>query len=125
MHAVAIELHREVGAIIHDEGDTALLADRPQRIGGPDDRLVGDVLQPQLEGRDVAAVEGGAKVVGKDRRMLDAGGRDQIETGHGLPDFRVVYAEPGVPSRAGLGESSHCPGASAWANWRQPSRQEP
>ena len=38
----------------------------------------------QLEGRDVAAVEGGAQFVGEDRRMLDAWRRDQIETGHGF-----------------------------------------
>ena len=69
MHAVAIELHREVGPVVHDEGDVALLADRPQRVGGAGDGVVGDVLQPQLEGRDVAAVEGGAQVVGEDRRM--------------------------------------------------------
>ncbi len=84
MDAVAVELHGEVGPVVHDEGDAALLADRPQRVGGADDRLVGHVLQPQLEGRDVAAVEGGAQFVGEDRGMLDAGRGDEIETGQWL-----------------------------------------
>ena len=79
MDAVAVELHREVGPVVHDEGDVALLADRPQRVGGADDGVVGDVLQAQLEGRDVAAVERGAQFVGKDRRMLHALRRDEIE----------------------------------------------
>ena len=81
MHAVAIELHREVGPVVHEEGDAALLADRPQRVGGAGDRGVVDVLQAKLEGRDVAAVERGAQLVGEDRRMLDALGRDEIEAG--------------------------------------------
>ena len=95
MHAVAVELHREVGPVVHDEGDVALLADRPQRVGGARDRGVVDVLQAQLEGRDVAAVEGGAQLVGEDRRMLDALGRDEIEAGrrsfvgHGLCGLRA------------------------------------
>ena len=72
MHAVAIELHREVGPVVHDEGDVALLADRAQRVGGARDRGVVDVLQAELEGRDIAAVERRAQLVGEDRRMLDA-----------------------------------------------------
>ncbi len=81
MHAVAIELHREIGPVVHEEGDAALLADRAQRVGGAGDRRIIDVLQAELEGRDIAAVERGAQLVGEDRRMLDALGRDEIEAG--------------------------------------------
>ena len=107
MHAVAVEFHRQVWPVVHDQRRVALLADRPQRVGDAGDLVVGNVLQPELESRNVAAVEGGTQFVGEDRRMLDAGGRDEIETGgHGLPDFRVVYAEPGAASRGGRGNPS-------------------
>jgi len=69
MDAVAIELHGEVGPVVHDEGDAALLADRTQRVGRAGDRVVVDVLEAQLEGRDIAAVERAAQFVGEDRRM--------------------------------------------------------
>ena len=55
MHAVAVELHREVGPVVHEEGDAALLADRAQGVGGAGDGGVVDALQTQLEGRDIAA----------------------------------------------------------------------
>ena len=57
MHAVAVELHREVGPVVHEEGHAALLADRPQGVGGAGDGGVVDALQAQLEGRDIAAVQ--------------------------------------------------------------------
>jgi hypothetical protein len=72
MHAVAVELHGEVGPVVHDEGDTALLADRPQGVGGARDGRVVHALQAQLEGRDIATVQRRPEFVGEDCRMLEA-----------------------------------------------------
>src|SRR5229473_599391 len=79
MHAVAVELNREVGPVVHDEGDAALLADRPQGVGGARDGGVVDALQAQLEGRDIAAVQRQPELVGEDRWMLEAFGRNEVE----------------------------------------------
>ena len=79
MHAVAVELHGEVGPVVHDEGHAALLADRPQGVGGARDGGVVHAFQAQLEGRDIAAVQRRPEFVSEDRRMLEAFGRDEIE----------------------------------------------
>ena len=83
MDAVAIELERQIGPVVHDEGDAALLADRPQRVGNAGDRAVVNAFEAQLEGRDIAAVQRGAQIGGEDRRMLDALRRDEIEAAGG------------------------------------------
>src|SRR4029077_18454326 len=80
MHAVAVELYREVGPVVHEEGHAALLADRPQGVGGARDGGVVYALQTQLEGRDIALVECRPEFVREDRRMLDAFGRDEVKT---------------------------------------------
>ena len=48
MDAVAIELGGEVGPVVYDEGDAALLRDRLQNASGAADRRIVDVLQAQL-----------------------------------------------------------------------------
>lgn len=68
MDAVAAGLGRQIGAVVQDEGDVARLGDREQDVDGAADRVVIDILQPQLETGDVAAVKAcssrGAKVAG-------------------------------------------------------------
>jgi hypothetical protein len=79
MHAVAVELYRQVGPVVHEEGHAALLADRAQGVGGARDGGVVYALQPQLKGCDIAAVQRRPEFVGEDRRMLEVFGRDEIE----------------------------------------------
>ena len=57
MHAVAAGRERQIGPVVHQEGDAARLRDRPQHVGGAADRVVVDVLQPQLHAGDVAGIE--------------------------------------------------------------------
>src|SRR5439155_8578333 len=65
MHAVAAELGGKVGAVVHDEGDAALLRDRLQDLRGAPDRGIVDLLQPQLQAGDIAAGERFLEVPGK------------------------------------------------------------
>jgi hypothetical protein len=80
MHPVAIELGGKIRPVIHDEGDAALLRDRQQDAGGATDRRIVDVLEAQLQARDIAAGERlfelPRKVVG-----VEGGRRDQIKPG--------------------------------------------
>ena len=78
MDAVAIELGGEVGPVVHDKGDAALLGDRLQHRGGGADRLVVDILQAQLHAGDIAALEGGDELRRKSVRV-ERGRRDQVE----------------------------------------------
>ena len=80
MHPVAVELGGEVGAIVHDERDIARLGDRLQNAGGAPDRVVVDVLQPQLQAGDIAA---GERLVEFLRELVgvEGGRRDQVKPG--------------------------------------------
>ncbi len=55
MHPVAIELGGEIGAVVHDERDIAILGYRLQNSRGAPDRVVVDLFQTQLQAGDVAA----------------------------------------------------------------------
>ena len=57
MDAVAAGGEREVGPVVHDEGDVARLRDRPQHVGGAADRVVVDILEAKLHAGDVAGIE--------------------------------------------------------------------
>ena len=50
--------------------------DRPQGVGGPGD---GGVVHALLEGCDIAAVQRQPEVVGEDRQMVEAFGRNELE----------------------------------------------
>jgi hypothetical protein len=80
MHPVAIELGGEVGAIVHDERDIARLGDRLQNAGGAADRVVVQILQPQLQASDVTA---GQRLVEFLRELVgvEGGRRDQVKPG--------------------------------------------
>jgi hypothetical protein len=80
MHPVAIEFGGQVGAIVHDERDTARLRDRLQHAGGAPDRVVIDVLQAQLQTGDIAARQRLFKIPGEPVRIKD-GWRNQVEPG--------------------------------------------
>ncbi len=80
MDAVAIELGGEIGPVVHDKGDAALLDDRlqPRRRGA--DRLVVDILEAELHRRHVAA---GERRFQQRRELvrIERRRRDQVETG--------------------------------------------
>jgi hypothetical protein len=80
MHPVAIELGRKIRPVVHDEGDTALLRDRQEDAGGTTDRRIVDILEAQLQARDIAAGERLVKVL---RKVVgvEGGRRDQIKPG--------------------------------------------
>jgi hypothetical protein len=80
MHPVAIELGRKIRPVVHDEGDAALLRDRQQDAGGMTDRRIVDILEAQLQARDIAAGERLVKVL---RKVVgvEGGRRDQIKPG--------------------------------------------
>src|SRR4051794_14773565 len=55
MHPVAIELGGKVGTIVHNERDITRLGNRLQNAGGAADRVVLQILEPQLQTGDIAA----------------------------------------------------------------------
>jgi hypothetical protein len=48
MHAVASRRQREVGTVVHEESDAALLGDGPERVGGTAYRVVVGLLEAKL-----------------------------------------------------------------------------
>jgi hypothetical protein len=80
MHPVAIELGRKIRPVVHDEGDAALLRDRQQDAGGAANRRIVDILQAQLQARDIAAGECLFELLGK-VVGVERGRRDQIKPG--------------------------------------------
>src|SRR6516164_2051131 len=78
MQAVAVELDGEIGAIIHDERNTAILRNRFQDPRSPTYRVVVDLLQAQLQASNVAAGERVFELLGKPVRV-ERGRRDQVE----------------------------------------------
>jgi hypothetical protein len=80
MHPVAIELGRKIRPVVHDKGDAALLRDRQEDAGGTADRRIVDILEAQLQARDIAAGECLVKVL---RKVVGVKGgrRDQIKPG--------------------------------------------
>jgi len=80
MHPVAIELGGKIRPVIHDEGDAALLRDRQQDAAGATNRRIVDVLEAQLQARDIAAGERLFEVLRKVVRV-EGGRRDQIKPG--------------------------------------------
>ena len=57
MNTVATEFGGEIGTVIHDKGDVAVLRDGPQYIAGPPDVVVRHVFQAKLNAGDVAAIQ--------------------------------------------------------------------
>ncbi len=55
MDAVATEFGGEIGPVVHDKGDIVRLRDRLQHRGRPANRVVVDILEPQLQAGDIAA----------------------------------------------------------------------
>jgi hypothetical protein len=95
MHAIAIELGGEIGAVVHDEGDAAVPRDRLQDAGRAPDRTVIHVLQPELEAGNIAAGERllqlFRKTVGIERRR-----RDQIQSRR-RPRLVTLYGNQSFP----------------------------
>jgi hypothetical protein len=78
MDAVAPGLEREIRAVVHEEGDAAVLRDRAQRLGGAPDGVVIGALQAELNASDVARIECRGEQARK-RRRLERRRRDQVE----------------------------------------------
>ncbi len=78
MDAVAAGLGRQVGPVVHQEGDVARLRHRGQDFGGVADGVVVEVLEAQLHAGDVAGVQRRGQDVGEGVR-LQPFGRDQVE----------------------------------------------
>jgi hypothetical protein len=78
MHPVAIEFGGEIGAVVHDEGDAAGLRDRLQDTGGAPDDIVVDLLEAQLQARNIAAGERLLEVLGE-TVGVERRGRYQVE----------------------------------------------
>tara|TARA_B100000676_G_C17935429_1_gene763284 strand:- start:669 stop:965 length:297 start_codon:yes stop_codon:yes gene_type:complete len=81
MHAVASQLRGEIGAIVHNEGDIAVLGHPAQDFGRPSNTVVGYVFQPKLDAGHVSAVERRGERVRKRCRTarVECRRRDQIE----------------------------------------------
>jgi hypothetical protein len=78
MNAVAIELSREIGPVVHDEGDAAPLREWPQDAGRAADRGVVAVFEAQLQAGDIAARKRLFELFGE-AVGVESGRRDQIE----------------------------------------------
>ena len=87
MHPVAVKFGSEIGAIVHNECNTARLGNGLQNARGAPDRIVVHILQPQLQAgnvttrerlvefiRELVGVEGGRRYQVKPgrRRRFDA-----------------------------------------------------
>jgi hypothetical protein len=83
MHAVAPCRQREVGTIVHEEGDAALLRHGPERVGSAADRVVVGVLEAKLDRGDVARIEC-ARELSCEVCRREARRRDEIEAGRQL-----------------------------------------
>ena len=68
VNAVGAALEREIGAIVHDEQRTVLVAERAQRLPGGNDLLVARMLLAKLDDVDAATQRGGHHV---DRSGVD------------------------------------------------------
>jgi hypothetical protein len=80
MHAVAIQFGGEIGAVVHDEGDAALLRDRLQDARRLPDRRVVAIFQAQLQAGDIAAGERLFELPGE-TVGVERGRRDQVKPG--------------------------------------------
>jgi hypothetical protein len=78
MDPITIELGGQIRPVVHDEGDPALLRDRLQDAGGAANGRIIDVLEAQLQARDIAAGERLFELLGKVVRV-ERGRRDQIK----------------------------------------------
>jgi hypothetical protein len=83
MHAVAPRRQREVGTVVHEESDAALLRDGPERVGGAADRVVVGLLEAKLDRGDVAGIER-ARELSCEVCRGEARRRDEIEAGRQL-----------------------------------------
>jgi hypothetical protein len=84
MHAVATRRQGQVGAVVHQESDTALLRHRPERVGRAADRVVVDVLEAELNGSDIAGIECACELI-LEIGQREALRRDEIEAGQASP----------------------------------------
>ena len=79
MDSVASGAQGQIGPIVHDEGDAAILNDGTQAFGHAQDGIVANLLQPQLHGGHIVGIERLRKDVGESRGIVDARRRDQVE----------------------------------------------
>jgi hypothetical protein len=86
MGAIAAGLESEVGTVIEQEGDAPPLRLRTQGVHRTADRIIIDILEPQLHAGDVAALQGLAEQLGERRQIVDAGRRDQVKAAGGRND---------------------------------------
>ena len=111
MDAVAAGFGGDVGAVVDEEGDAALLGDGPQAVAGPADevglrRLVGVArrLQPHLHAGDVAGVEGFGQLRREDVEV-QLGRGDEVEAAGGGIGHRegtgVVKRKRPSPNKSG------------------------
>jgi hypothetical protein len=77
MHAIAIQFGGEIGAVVHDEGDAALLRDRLQNARRLPDRRVVAFFQAQLQAGDIATGERLFELPGE-AIGVERGRRDQV-----------------------------------------------
>ena len=64
MDAVGPRRRSDIRAVVDDEGDVALVADRAQPFGGAPEGCVVDALEAELDAGDIAGVERRGEVVG-------------------------------------------------------------
>ena len=78
MDAVAAGREREIGPVIHEEGDAAALRDGTEQLRRAANRVVVDILQAKLQAADIAGVERLFETLGESGRVERRRG-DEIE----------------------------------------------
>ena len=73
MDAVGAEPFGQRHAVVDDEGDVGIGADALQRLGKPGERVLVDVLDPELEGAATARLQRSLQAVREDARRRLAG----------------------------------------------------
>jgi len=112
MDSVAVQLRRQVRAIVQDHSHAAGLGDRLQGADGLGDRIVAHILQPDLQGGHIAAFQGLGEVarepiqIGQDRR------RNQIEAAGERHRFGLAARGRRVKGRTSRPEQSRGSAAS-------------
>jgi hypothetical protein len=83
MGAVATELDRQVGPVVHQHGDAAGLRHGQQRLRRAAHRIVIRILQPDLQRGDVARIQR-LRQPRREPRRLEGRWGDQVEAAAGL-----------------------------------------
>jgi hypothetical protein len=90
MDAIAAEADGEIGPVVEDHRHAPRLGDRHEHIDRRSDDVVRSVLQPDLQRRHIARVQGMGEGAAELRQVVEPGRRDQVEAAEGFGHVAVL-----------------------------------